>query len=537
MYKIVITLLTAIVILSPLRAPAANGDNPAETAARRDMSQAEARRVYELLFTGLSGSARAFVDSLGAVCEGEPLYLLMRARVAREWLVVDDDSKEILKQQAEVIYRDLERVVDVCSRRIDDDAPNETELRMMRGWAWMLKAHIRTFERSYWKAGREAKKGKDDLEHYLRAHPNDGNAASILGTFLYFADQISVVVKFISKLLFMPSGDRVEGLRLMQAGAANPESPPDSPILLHSINVMFEGKWESGLAGFDAMMEDYPNYMALARAFVLMAPLAPEHAHEFSVKVSRVAAFVDEQPSYEVIPASRELLRFQMAYADRFYAPDRAMVELDDIALAAAPHPDWVAGYAAFEKGRMLAARAEGAAASEYFGWVLANSHVSYLHDAARKSLEQLEEETVTPPLLHPSTIGRIYRGDGEARQRIIDAVNAVDAPSIHDLFYLGDALLLHGRLDEALSVYEQISDVDAPVWDHPYQMLAAGRAAEVYGLHGDYETAADRLDRAMKFYHYEFLYDWVIEGRKRYYERLHDGELTETPTLFSSRR
>ncbi len=76
---------------------------------------------------------------------------------------------------------------------------------------------------------------------------------------------------------------------------------------------------------------------------------------------------------------------------------------------------------------------------------------------------------------------------------------------------------------------------VDAPAWDHAYQMIASTRIAEIYAARGYYKTAARYEGIALSYYHNEYLVDWVMEGRKRYFERLGEGKETVPPTLLSA--
>jgi hypothetical protein len=71
--------------------------------------------------------------------------------------------------------------------------------------------------------------------------------------------------------------------------------------------------------------------------------------------------------------------------------------------------------------------------------------------------------------------------------------------------------------------------------------MFASTRIAEIYAARGYYKTAARYQGIALTYYHNEYLVDWVLEGRKRYFERLAEGKESSPPTLltgnFSGRR
>ena len=205
----------------------AAGGKPTLTASR-DLSDAEVRRTMDRVFRAQVRDQLAWTDSLAGECRGEPMFHLMRARLIRELLPVDDEGNQDLKREAEPLYSELETTIAYCDERIKA-GDKDDRLHLYRGWAWMLKSHVHTFERSFWSAGRESKKGKEDLDWYLERHPDDPVASSLMGAFLYFADTLPSAFKFVSKLLFLPAGDRDRGLQMMKtARGTNSVAPSTS---------------------------------------------------------------------------------------------------------------------------------------------------------------------------------------------------------------------------------------------------------------------------------------------------------------------
>ncbi len=532
MYIVILLIFTSFITLAPPHTVRA--ETPHLEPARRDLRESEARHALRLLYQGRTESAATFIKGMEPTCGGQPLYLLTRARVTRERLPIDDDNKAVLTELTRPIHSDLDQVIAECTRRMESGDTNE-DLLLLRGWAWMFKSHIKSFEHNFWSAGRDAKKGKRDLNRYLESNPNVPTAEGILGAFLYFADTIGTVTKFVSKLLFMPSGDRVEGLRLMTRAEAHPDASPDNIMLLNSILIMFEGRYEDGLAGFEKIRQKYPTYMPLVRAFPMMGPLIPEKAQAYRRIAVEVLNASDRQPSEEVEQSSYTLLRFMVAYSDRYYDPDRALRGFQKLVDESPDHPDWVAGFSAFEMSRILAMRGEYEEAGNLLRWLRTSNRNKYIHGDARSMLKALEHADFSPLVLHPATIARMYRGDIKSRDKIIEVVGALKDPPACDHFYLADALLLAGRADEAFASYDALLHRDVNDWDHSFQMIASSRIAEIHGARGEYKAAKKRLERGMKFYHREFLYDWILESRARYYDRLKNGDDMPPPRLFSS--
>jgi tetratricopeptide (TPR) repeat protein len=505
------------------------------TPAAADISEREARRTMQWLFSGQTTSALAHVDSLAAYHGGEPLFHLLRARLYRERLPVDDEKKDDVSALAGPLYDDLDHVIATCSERIEagDDDPR---LRLYRGWAFMFASHVRTFERSFWPAGRLAKKGKQDLEWYLEREPSDPVANSIMGAFLYFADTLPAAYKFLSKLLFLPGGDRDRGLEMMElARGWNSLVEVDNNLILYSVYLGFEGHYEDGLYGFASLRRDYPDHATFLRPDAIMLPLIPLHAPEDEIALDDSVQRIALLHGGEVDWTTLTLIRFMRAYDDRFYHPRRAESRFEKIIEEAPEHPDWVAGYARFELGRMAAARGEFERARALFLEVTEEPRWEYLHGEARGMVEVVARGERADGL-GPEGSWKIYARDAEAVARIVSDVRGKEEPSAADLFYLGEALLAQGAVDEALAAYERALAAGAARWDEAFLMVAAARAGEIHGLHGAYAAAEERYREAARYWHKEFLYDWVLEGRRRYYERLRDGKETIEPTLLAVR-
>jgi len=509
------------------------GARPAPVTA--DIPVREARRTMEWLFSGQPASALAHVDSLAAYHEGEPLFHLLRARLYRERLPVDDEKKDDVSAMAVPLYDDLDRVIATCSERIEA-GDDDRRLRLYRGWAYMFSSHVRTFERSFWPAGRLAKKGKQDLEWYLEREPSDPVANSIMGAFLYFADTLPAAYKFLSKLLFLPGGKRDRGLEMMElARGWNSLVEVDNNLILYSVYLGFEGRYEDGLFGFAALRRSYPDHATFLRPDAIMLPLVPLHTPEEEIALDDSVERIAMLRGQEVDWATLTLIRFMRAYDDRFYHPRRAESRFQAIIEEAPEHPDWVAGYARFELGRMAAARGEFERARALFLAVTQGPRWEYLHDEARAMIEAIAKGESADGL-GPEDPWKIYAGDAGSTARVVSEVRGKAAPSAADLYYLGEALLAQGAVDEALAAYERALGTSPPRWDEAFLMICAARAGEIHGLRGAYTTAEERYREAARYWHKEFLYDWVLEGRRRYYERLRDGKETIEPTLLAGR-
>ncbi len=527
---IIAAVLTAVSTLTGIYGAMAG---QAITTATRDLTDVEVRHVMDMVFRAQVRDQLAWTDSLAPVCKGEPMYHLMRARLYREIIPVDDEGSDVLKREAQPLYDELKTVIAVCEARMKEGDTDDTP-RLYRGWAWMLMSHVHTYEKSFWSAGRESKKGKEDLEWYLERHPGDPVASSMMGAFLYFADTLPSAYKFVSKLFFLPSGDRDRGLQMMELGRGfNSVMEIDNALILYSVYLGFEGRYEEGLEGFRQLHREYPLHATFVRAEAIMFPLLPGRTAAEGDSLDARAERVLTLSKDRIDSSNSELVRFERAYGDRFYHPARAVERFEQILINTPAHPDWVPGFAAFELGRLQAALGNAGKARSAFELAIRDAHVEYIRDDAKSMLSALEKFPQGTGI--PADVPAIYGVDEAARDRVRKELLAKTNPTVPEQFYLGEAWLMSGDMDKALNAYTGAINPTAAPWDHSYQMIASARAAEILGSQGKFEAAERHYERAASFWHKEYLLDWLMEARERYFRRLKSGEETTRPTILTS--
>jgi tetratricopeptide (TPR) repeat protein len=525
-------LAIALAAVVELRAESAG---PAFTASR-DLTDAEVRQAMHRVFNAQIREAMVWTDSLAPICKGEPMYHLVRARLQRELIPVDDEQKEVVKELAQPLYTELDRVIATCDARIKA-GDTDPELRLYRGWAWMFSSHVHTYEKSFWSAGRDAKKGKEDLEWYLRQQPSEPIASSLMGAFLYFADTLPSAYQFVSKLLFLPSGDRDRGLQMMElAQGYDSIQETDNALILYSVYIGFEGRFEEGLEGFSYLRRSFPRHATFVRPETIMYPLLPRRGSAVGDSLDAAIARLGHIPPNETDHTTFTLIRFQRAYADRIDNPTRAVLRVEQMIEENPAHPDWVPSFSAFELGRIMAQHGDDAHAMELWKHVLADTRTKYLHDEAKKMLSDLDDPPA-PTGPGPSDVEAIYGSDVASRERVRASLEAVQNPTVADQFYLGEAWLMSGDQNRALDAYTGVVNPKACAWDHCYQMIASARAGEILASRGEYKAAAKHYQRAGSFWHKELYFDWLFEARKRYFERLEEGKETTPPNMLTNNR
>jgi tetratricopeptide (TPR) repeat protein len=492
--------------------------------------------VLQQLYRGNSSEALAAADGLVKAYPKHPLSYLVRARVKREGLSDQDDDKKLVRKSAAPIYADIERAIGLSSEMIDssEGAPRSY---FYRGWAWMFKAQIDALSGSYWGAGRAAKKGKKDLERYLRLQPDDSDAKGIMGTFLYFADTLPTVIKFIKSLFLIPGGDREKGLEYLEyASTHGGLLTTDHKIILSAIYTIFEGRFEEGVKSFIELLDRYPSYLRLAEPLGLVAAFSPGNIRSFQKLEDRIIAHHMSKPGDQVDVLTLTRLRYHRSYSYiLFNRPLKAAAEFEALAASKPERPDWLEPLSLLNLAVIYGNMGDAERAAVKLKAILEDERMKEFHDVAEEMLARMSDSPGTLDKMNPELMEAVYGRDFARARSMLENYRRKCGATIHYYFYSGEASLLEGDLEGAEKSYESALKADPPEFAQIYQMFAAVRLAELKGMHDDYDEAVDFLDKALHYYHKEFLIDMLIKGRKRYYSRLASRKLKVGPSLMIS--
>jgi tetratricopeptide (TPR) repeat protein len=504
---------------------------------RCDLSDAEAAKVLDTVFRGRPNGALAYLDSLEARSGGEPFFLIMRARCYQEFIPMDDDSKAVGRERSRPALADLDRCTEICTRRIESGDADD-RIYFLRGWAWMAKAYVRSMTKDLYGAGHDAKRGKSDLETYLSTHPDDPTAKGMLGAFLYFADTIPGAFKLISKLLLLPSGDREKGIEYLQTAAqAGGLLETDWKLILFNVYFYFEGRFEEALTGLKEMLRNYPEYARTAIPLSISRLYAPQLNLTTDELVEDTVNRMYSAPPREVDWNALYIIQLFRAVGDRYCNHTSTTVaRLRSIVHESPDRPDWIVAFSRLELGRLYAARGDRDGAVALFESVAKGYTFDYLRKDAETLLDDVAEfgdafSGPAPPDLDP-WVSALYRSGADSIPSIRAHFAELAPGSIAARFYTGECYLLAGDFDRALKCFNEVISEERPAWEHGFQMIASTRMAEIYASLGSYKTAARYQDIALSYYHNEYLIDWVMEGRKRYFEQLAEGKVSRPPTL-----
>ena len=127
--------------------------------------------------------------------------------------------------------------------------------------AYMVRAAYRyNHGKGMWGAARDGAKSKRLSEAYVKRHPEHGDVYLTLGTYNYFVEIVPAFIKFIRPLLFLPAGNRAEGIKQLERAYTQGSlfSFPAGFVLME-IYGTFEGRPADGVRIGEQLARRYPD--------------------------------------------------------------------------------------------------------------------------------------------------------------------------------------------------------------------------------------------------------------------------------------
>lgn len=155
--------------------------------------------------------------------------------------------------------RDIEAFIDVASKRYGRSR-QDAEALFYLAQAHMLRATYRfEYDRGLWGAARDAVKAKGYSDTYLKQHAEHGDAYLTLGLYNYYVDIAPAFVRVLRLILFLPSGNRAEGLKQLERAASQGSLfAPQAGLVLIEVYSTFEGRIADAQAVGERLKRAYP---------------------------------------------------------------------------------------------------------------------------------------------------------------------------------------------------------------------------------------------------------------------------------------
>ena len=527
-----IVLVAAVPILvsfGPPRVSPANDDLP-QVQPRAPF---DPKLVFDLTYMSRPDSALAVIEDQRRADPNDPFILLLKAKVLRERLNDEDNDKALIKKSTKPIHAVLDTAIALCDKALDQKTI-DPRYYFYRGYGWLIKAQLHVLTKGYWSAGRAAGRGKGDLERYLERFPDDPDARGMLGAYLYFADAIPSLVKIVAKLLLIPGGDRQKGLEMLEFGATHEGLfTTDWRMVLAAIHLVFEGHFERGADEFADLLEEFPLYTRLVEPLGVVAPLYPQKIREIEKAEKTALEFQLSMSEAHVDWSLVKRMWLHQAFTKSYFGDVVGAMDEYRMLIDAPPdHPDWVLPISLLNHGYFQQRTGRNDLARSAYERVRSSKEMEFYHGAAKQLLASLDTKPRSVPLEDLSFVSNVYSEQVTEALAGIERYKQLHGEGALTDFYSGDLKIFENDFAGARIAFERAVERDETGGDQIYQMFAALRLAELHGQDGDFDKAMDKLDDAKKFCHANYLLDFIIRSRKRFYELVKDGKLDAKPAL-----
>ncbi len=479
--------------------------------------------TMDLIYAGDIPEATARVNALIAVAPQDPRPYLLKARLLREYVSEQDNTRENVKPQIDPILKVLEAArrtsEDILARDRDSVAGH-----LYRGWTRMFQGQLHELAFEHWSAGRAAKDGKSDLDKVLAADPDNPDAMMIVGTYLYFADLLPGVLKIASFILRIPAGDREDGLAYLRTAETVPSySQHDARGMRGAILFGFEGDLEEARTLFEGFNERFPDNPRLVEPLAALDLWTPEHLGRGRARVARIVAENEGTPD----ALARELtarLRLYQAWAEEIEGnPEAARDNLRTLHRENPGRPDWFQPMVDLTLADVSLLLGDAAGARALHAEAVERG------DAARQALLEfvLRPDAAAGPdeaarLRALSPVARdIYAGRLDEADAALAAFPGED-PLVS--FYRGEIAMLRGASRAALAAFERLEAADVPDRCRLFRRLARLRRAELHGRLGEWDAAAAAFTPEIDAYDVKDMLRHVMRARQRWFLRVAEG-------------
>jgi len=354
-------------------------------------------------------------------------------------------------------------------------------------------------DKGMWGAARDAAKAKNYSEDYVRLDPGRGDAYFTLGMYNYYVDIAPSFVKFLRVFLFLPGGNRAEGLKQIERAAREGElTGPVATMMLAQIYGFLEGRPEEGLRLAEELNRKYPdnpefNFL-LAR---LEASPAVEDFDAAAKSYRGILARAEQgHPHYK--GGARYAALSGLARAQQLeWRIEDAVATLTPTIDSGVDKPDWVLPSFLLSRAN-LRLLLNDPTAEEDTRRVLAQPKWKPWHKTAKQQLEQIRglrssgDAAIYAALIPGNRL--VAEGKWEAAEEFYQGMQAKhpgDAQVRYRLAYLEFA---RGHLGPALTRFNDIANANPgknPAWLKANALLYLARVHDLQG----------RREQAVKLY------------------------------------
>jgi hypothetical protein len=446
---------------------------------------------YELLATGQRLAAIRHFENLMIARPGAlgPAFGALAARHTR--LEVDDAEQGLFEQRLDQFIKDAE------ARYGRSDRDEEALFYLAQGH--MLRGGYRfEYDRGMWGAARDGAKAKRYSETYVARQPNHADAYLTLGLYNYYVSLAPSLFKAVGWMLFLPSGNRAEGLKQSKArrGVGRLVRSARQVAAGHvTTEHRIRAGDQAGVAG--ALSGQRP------RGFALADPTSA--AVEDRARAADVyQRIIERNKDDATIDGTSARLRATLGLAgvrQEQWRLDEAVALLTPIVESGVARPSWALPQALLRRSNYRALLNDAAATADARA-ILANPQMTRWHKSATSQITWIERVASEGTYSALISANRLVADKqwAEAR-RAYETFRARDPHNPQLRYRLAYLAFVSGEAERALTEMTAIAagGKNVPDWMKAGALLVAARAHDLAGRREQarrtYQTIVDRYD------------------------------------------
>lgn len=467
-------------LASPSRTPQAEDSPPADVALLEGLTE-----LHQGRFSRGQWRFRSFLEAHPADPRGH-LFLAFC-----EWWKLLQVGAEVPTPAMEYHLEEAVRLAQAQA----DRAPEDPEALASLGTAYIFLAQHRAAEKRFFKAASAARRAKATLEKAALLRPDLVDSRFGLGAYNYYADKVSLLVKGLRSMLFLPGGDSEKGLlQLNEVAERGRYFRTEAHLLLAIIyQGRHEQRYRAALDHLQAALElnpDSPIVLGSLGELQMRLGAYPESHAVLQRAIARCEVSGDREQAL-----LGRILRILLADSlDLSLHNTEAMKEIGSALPGPALHPDW--------RKRLLAVATRSALRvgdTESLEKIFA---VLAVGPAERESLLRRHGSTawINPALVRSlaPALARLEEDRAEAALPVLEALISTRPEAPELLFHRGRLAFQLGRWAEARSWLARIPDspLRTAPWVLGWKELFIGRCGWELG---EIDAAKESYRRALE--------------------------------------
>lgn len=453
---------------------------------------------YELLHRGDPGAAIRHFEALQKTVPND-------LAVRFGWLMAENDRIDFDLGRVAPFEKALDAIIELAERRYDR-THEDTEALFYLANAHLLRAAFRfDHDRGMWGAARDGANAKSYIEKYVKKYPEDVDAYFVLGTYNYFADILPAFFKVVRVFLFIPSGNRVEGLKQIERATKSTFFGPTARLMLMDVYNEFEGRPDDAIKLGEGLRSQYPASDAAARSLAeaYAGPAVEDHVRA-AMLFGTIAARHKSDQSVEGRARRYRALFAQAAQLQESWRMEDAIATLTSGIEGAPADPPWVLPQFLLRRGNLRALLNDANAADEARKVLHENKDAGW-RKAATDQIAWIDQRRASGEAARYAALIPANRlaadGQWHEARRLYDAIRASEPQNLSVQYRLAVLDFQSGFPDRASAAFGQLAaNRTAPVSMRAMSLLYTGRLHDMAGRRAEaikaYDQVIDRYDK-----------------------------------------